>query len=42
MRFPMGADYILDNCLDEDEEDRSSFEDWFEQMKHASTRAAEI
>jgi hypothetical protein len=39
----MGAEYILDNCLD-DEEDRKSFGDWFDHMnmEHALKRAAGI
>jgi hypothetical protein len=29
----MGAEYILDNCLD-NEEDRNSFGEWLDGMKH--------
>lgn len=37
----LGADYILEYCMDEEEE-RKSFGGWLDRMRHASGKAAEV
>ena len=37
----LGADYILDNCKDSDE-DRQSYGQWYNKMQYASERAMEV
>ena len=37
----LGADYILDNCMDSDE-DRQSYGQWYNKMQYASERAMEV
>jgi hypothetical protein len=37
----LGADYILEYCMDA-EEDRKTFGQWLDRMKHATEKATEV